>query len=99
MSDKTIFRIIFSVSLFVVIAVVILNQKILPRPELTPSFVFFLPKLNAVINGTCSVLLLFSFYFIMKKKISTHKKINIIAFFLSTCFLVFYIVYHWMADE
>ena len=99
MSDKAIFRIIFSISVFVVIAVVILNQKILPRPEPTPSFVFFLPKLNAMINGTCSVLLLLSFYFIRKKKISIHKKINIAAFLLSTLFLISYIIYHWMANE
>ncbi len=99
MSDKTIFRIILSISAFVVIAVVILNQKILPRPEITPSFVFFLPKLNAMINGTCSVLLLLSFYFIRKKQVSIHKKINIAAFILSSLFLVFYIIYHWMANE
>ena len=96
MSDKFIFRIIFSVSAFVFIAVVILNQKILPRPEVTPSFVFFLPKLNAIINATCTILLLVSFYFIKKKNIPAHKKINITAFFLSSLFLTSYITYHWL---
>ena len=69
MSEKNIFRIIFSVSLLIFILVIILNRKILPRPEVTPSFVFFLPKLNAVINSVCTVLLLTTYYFIRRKKI------------------------------
>lgn len=96
MSDKFIFRIIFSVSAIVFISVIILNQKILPRIEPTPLFVFFLPKLNAVINGTCTLLLFVSFYFIRKKNIAAHKKINITAFFLSSLFLISYITYHWL---
>lgn len=96
MSDKFIFRLIFSVSAVVLVAVIVLNQKILPRPEPTPAFVFFLPKLNAIINATCTLLLLMSLYFIRKKSITTHKKINIIAFFLSAAFLVSYVMYHWM---
>ena len=99
MSDKIIFRIIFSLSAIVLIAVVVLNQKILPRPEPTPQFVFFLPKLNAIINAICSILLLVSFYFIRRKNISAHKKINITAFFLSSAFLISYVIYHWMIPQ
>ncbi len=96
MKDKTIFRIVLGISVFVCIAVVILNQKVLPRIEPTPSFVFFLPKLNALLNSTCAVLLICSFYFIRNKKVAVHKRINLIAFFLSASFLVSYIVYHWL---
>ncbi|HLG33675.1 MAG TPA: DUF420 domain-containing protein [Bacteroidia bacterium] len=98
-SEKNIFRIIFSVSLLVFVLVVVLNRKILPRPEVPPSFIFFLPKLNAIINATCTVLLMVSYYFIRQKKISIHKRINIITFFLSSLFLLSYVTYHYFADE
>jgi putative membrane protein len=58
-----------------------------------------LPKLNALLNATCSVLLLLSFYFIKKKQINIHKRINITAFCLSALFLISYVTYHWLANE
>lgn len=97
MNDKLISRIITGVSIFVLIVVVILQSKILnifPDKNIIPTWVFFLPRLNAIINGTCSVLLLFSLYFIKRKDISTHKKLNIITFVLSSVFLVSYIIFH-----
>ena len=78
MSDKLVFRIVMAVSIFVFVAVIILNKKILPVPATIPAFVYKLPKLNAFINGTCSLLLLLSLYMIRQKKITTHKKINIL---------------------
>jgi len=97
--DKLVFRIVLSISLIVFIAVIILNKKILPRPEIIPLWVNFLPKLNAMINATCSVLLLLSLYFIKQKSILVHKKINIVAFCLSSIFLISYIVFHWLVEE
>ena len=99
MSDKVVFRLIMTVSLVVLVAVIILNKKILPVPEVIPGFVYSLPKLNAFINGTCSVLLLLSLYMIKQKNIAAHKKINIFTFILSAVFLLSYITYHWMAKE
>jgi putative membrane protein len=64
-----------------------------------PNWVMYLPKLNAFINGTCSVLLLLSLYFIKQKNIAAHKAINLTAFGLSSLFLISYIMYHWMANE
>lgn len=98
-SEKNIFRIIFSVSLLVFVLVIVLNRKILPRPEVTPSFVFFLPKLNAIINSVCTLLLLTTYYFIRRKKISIHKRINITTFFLSSVFLISYVTFHYFVDE
>ena len=97
--DKIYFRIVLVVTLIVFAAVIILNRKILPRPDVTPSFTYFLPKLNAFINGTCSILLLISLYFIKRKEITKHKTINIITFILSSVFLVSYIMYHYLANE
>lgn len=99
MSDKLVFRIVMGISVFVLVAVIILNKKILPVPEAIPAFVYKLPTLNAMINGTCSFLLLLSLYFIKQKDIATHKKINIITFILSSVFLLSYITYHWLAQH
>src|SRR6186713_1940079 len=97
-NDKLYFRVVLGVSIAVFALVVILNRKILPRPEIVPSFVFFLPKLNAIINAMCSILLLISLYFIKIRNIEMHKRINIITFFLSSIFLVSYVMFHYFAD-
>jgi putative membrane protein len=99
MNDKSVFRLVMVISVVVFVAVIILNRKILPVPEVIPSFVYKLPKLNAFINGTCSLLLLLSLYFIRQKNIPLHRKLNIITFCLSSIFLISYITYHWMAEE
>ncbi len=99
MSDKVYFRIVLFVSIFVFLVVVLLNRQVLPRPEIIPGFVYFLPKLNAFINGTCSILLLVSLYFIRKKQILIHKRINITTFLLSSIFLVSYILFHYFGNE
>ncbi|TND09554.1 MAG: hypothetical protein FD123_1145 [Bacteroidetes bacterium] len=99
MSEKTIFRIVLLLSVVVLGAVIILNRRVLPVPAEFPQFVYQLPKVNALINGTCAVLLLLSLYFIRKKNIVMHKRINLVAFFLSALFLVCYITYHWLVEE
>jgi putative membrane protein len=96
MTDKTVFRLIMLVSFVVFGAVIILNKKILPAPAITPAFVYGLPRVNAMLNGTCTALLLFSLYFIRQKNIAAHKKLNITAFILSSVFLLCYITYHWL---
>ncbi|MBI3500915.1 MAG: DUF420 domain-containing protein [Bacteroidetes bacterium] len=97
MNDKKFFILSIIISFVVFAVVVILN--IIPKPDYVPDFVKYLAPLNATLNGTCSVLLLASLYFIKQKKISTHKKINITAFFLSCLFLVSYILYHFFSEE
>ena len=99
MSDKAITRLIWGFTIFVIFAVGILNRKVLPLPGSTPEFVFRLPKVNAILNGTCSLLLLLSFYFIRQKNIAAHRKLNITALILSSLFLVSYITYHWLIPE
>ena len=99
MTDKFIFRFVAAVSVFVFVVVLILSMKILPRPAVLPSFMLFLPKLNAILNGTCSVLLLISLYFIKNGNIAMHKRVNITAFCLSSLFLVSYILFHYLAPE
>lgn len=98
-NDKLVFRIVLGISIAVFAVVVILNRKLIPSPDVTPAFVKHLPLLNACINGTCSVLLLLSLYFIKKRNILMHKRINLTAFALSSLFLVSYVLFHFFAEE
>jgi putative membrane protein len=99
MTDKFIFRFVAGVSVFVFVVVLILNRKLLPAPAVVPSFTIYLPLLNAILNGSCSVLLLTSLYFIRQRNIVMHKRLNIAAFCLSSLFLVSYILFHYLAPE
>ncbi|MEY3343973.1 MAG: hypothetical protein RL090_1657 [Bacteroidota bacterium] len=91
-NEKSILRGIFILSGVVLIAVIVLGM--LPKADHVPDFVKYLPTLNAIINGTCSVLLIASYYFIRKKDILTHKKLNIATFILSSIFLLSYVTFH-----
>jgi putative membrane protein len=97
--DKLVLRIVMTLSIVVFFAVIVLNRKWLPRPDVPPDFVFNLPSLNAIINATCSVLLIASFMAIKKRNIALHKKLNLTTFALSAVFLVSYVLYHFFADE
>lgn len=97
MNDKSILRGITGVSVFVFLVVLILQSKVIslfPDKTTIPGWVLFLPRLNAMINGTCSVLLLISLYYIKKGDIDTHKRLNVLTFILSSLFLVSYIIFH-----
>ncbi|WP_028297498.1 DUF420 domain-containing protein [Olivibacter sitiensis] len=93
MSDKTVFRLVWAVSIFVFAVVVLLQSKIVSWDF--PIWVTSLPLVNAFINGTCSILLMTSFYFIKyKHDVKVHKMLNIVTFLLSSLFLVCYIIFH-----
>ena len=85
-------KLILVVSSAVFLVVVILSQ--LPKRDAIPSWVAFLPKLNALLNGTCTVILLASLYFIKNKNIAMHRKLNLTACVLSTLFLLSYVTFH-----
>ncbi len=97
--DKFVLRSVIVLSIFVFVTVVVLNKQILPKPNSIPSWTYILPMINAIINGTCSILLISSLYFIKRNKIEIHKQINLTAFVLSSLFLVCYILYHWLSKE
>lgn len=97
MTDKVVVRIITAVSVVVFLVVLVLQTKIFtlfPSGSPVPSWVFFLPRFNAIVNGTCSVLLIVSLFQIRKRNIRAHKLLNISAFILSSLFLVSYIIFH-----
>lgn len=97
MSDRGIFRAIIAISVFVFAVVLVLQSKIFtlfPDKTSIPAWVFCLPRLNAGLNATCSILLVISLYFVKRKQVEVHKRLNIIAFVLSSLFLVSYIIFH-----
>jgi putative membrane protein len=59
----------------------------------------FLPALNAVLNGLCTVALLTGFYFIRQRNIPAHRVSMIVAFVFSSLFLVSYITNHALHGE
>ena len=59
----------------------------------------FLPLLNAVLNGLCTVALLAGFYFVRLRKIPAHRASMMLAFVFSSIFLVSYIVNHALHGE
>ena len=90
--EKFYLRLIYFLSAVVFLLVIFLSR--LPKAETIPGFVKFLPALNAFLNGTTSVLLMLSFYFIRRKKIDIHRRLNITAMILSTIFLLSYVTFH-----
>jgi len=92
MNDKRVFQIIMILSVVVFGVVVILYS--LPKQEVIPDWAKTLPLINAIINGTCSALLLTSLVAIKNKKIALHKTLNLTTFVLSSLFLVSYIIFH-----
>jgi protein SCO1/2/putative membrane protein len=53
-----------------------------------------LPSVNAALNATSAVLLVWGYTLIRRKRIHTHRKVMIAAFIASCLFLVCYLVYH-----
>jgi uncharacterized membrane protein YozB (DUF420 family) len=53
-----------------------------------------LPTINAFLNATSAVLLVWGYLLIRRKRIDTHRKVMQTAFATSCLFLVCYLVYH-----
>jgi putative membrane protein len=98
-SDRAVKITIYGVTVLICAAVLVLNKKLLGVPSHIPSFIYDLPLLNACINGTCSILLVFSYRAIRKGKIQTHKKLNLTAFVLSALFLISYVTAHYFIPD
>jgi len=53
-----------------------------------------LPSVNAVLNATAAVLLVWGYTLIRRKRIAQHRKVMQTAFVVSCLFLVCYLIYH-----
>ena len=98
-NEKPVKITIYITTIVVCLLVTILNQKWIPHPDTFPNLIYNLPALNALLNGSCSVLLLFSLWAIKKRNIELHKKLNLTAFVLSTLFLLSYVTAHYFIPD
>lgn len=95
-NDKLAAIIIWSLSLFIFAAVVILGM--LPDFPGKPAFVYKLPALNAILNTLCTIFLATAWIAIKRGKISLHKQLNLATFVLSSIFLVSYVIFHALVE-
>jgi len=86
-------------ALSVIIPVVVAVLLFLPDKLVFGSWVYMLPHLNAVLNGTTAVVLVLGLIFIKQKKVAMHKRMMGLAFTFGSVFLVSYVLYHAAADS
>lgn len=98
-NERMVKTIIYGTTVLICAIIVILQQKILPHPETFPGFIYKLPMVNAILNGSCSVLLIFSLLAIKKRNIALHKKLNLTAFVLSALFIICYVTAHYFIPD
>jgi uncharacterized membrane protein YozB (DUF420 family) len=58
-----------------------------------------LPSVNAVLNATAAVLLVWGYTLIRRRRIAQHRKVMQTAFAVSCLFLVCYLVYHYQVGS
>jgi putative membrane protein len=98
-NDRSVKIVVWITTIIICGAVTLLNKKVLPVPDTFPSFIYKLPMLNAILNGSCSVLLVFSLMAIKKRNIPLHRKLNLTAFLLSSLFLLSYVTAHYFIPD
>jgi len=58
-----------------------------------------LPSINALLNATAAILLIWGYTLIRRKRIETHRRVMLTAFAVSCLFLICYLVYHYQAGH
>jgi len=96
LSEKSIRRLIWLVSVVIPLVVSVLLS--LPRVDIGID-TGFIPRLNALLNTTVSVLLVVGYFLIRRRQIAAHRKVMLTAFALSVLFLVSYVIYHLTHEE
>jgi len=96
LSESTLRRIIWIVSVALPLVVVVLLQ--LPRIEVGVNTAF-IPRFNALLNTCVTVLLGVGYFLIRRGQREAHRKVMITAFALSVLFLLSYVVYHLTHEE
>jgi putative membrane protein len=98
MTDRAALAVIGVVSAAVVGAVAVLFLGQPSRPE-GGMDVGALPAFNALLNGTSAALLLLGYVFIRQRRVTAHLTCMLMAFGVSTLFLVSYVIYHYHAGS
>ena len=87
------------VGLSIVVPLLVAILYLLPKNFTVGEEVYFLPMLNAFLNGTTSILLVAGFIAIKNGKKETHKRIMLAALVLSILFLLSYVTYHALTES
>lgn len=58
-----------------------------------------LPTVNAVLNGTAAILLVWGYALIRRRKIAEHRRVMLSAFAVSIVFLTCYLIYHFQVGS
>ncbi|MEZ4825791.1 MAG: DUF420 domain-containing protein [Bacteroidia bacterium] len=98
-NDRVFIPVIWVLSVVVPLAVAVLLN---PRLEVHLNLGFdplILPKINAGINATVSVLLISGYLLIHRRQVIWHRRVMLSAFILSAVFLITYILYHLSAGH
>lgn len=97
MREQAALRWIWGVSVVLLAAVAMIYN--LPPADHLPWFVPWLPRLNAAINSTCTVLLILALIAIRRGRVDLHKRLNLATFVLSALFLLSYVTFHTFGVE
>ncbi len=85
-------RYAWGISIFITVAVVGMRYVKIPLPAGVDFL--WLPPVYSVLNALAGVCLLFSLYFILKKRVRAHRAANLLALGLSVLFILGYVLYH-----
>ena len=100
-NPKAVQRFVWTVS--IAIPLVVLALFLIPPAEglsdETLQKVYWLPRLNAVLNASAFSCLLFSLISIRKGKVTRHRTLNTAALSLSALFLVSYVIFHLLTQS
>jgi protein SCO1/2/putative membrane protein len=61
--------------------------------------IHLLPSINATLNATAAVLLIWGYLLIRRKSVQTHRKVMLTAFGVSSAFLICYLIYHFQVGS
>ena len=56
--------------------------------------IHYLPSVNATLNATAAVLLVWAYALIRRKRVAQHRRVMLAAFVTSCLFLICYLIYH-----
>ncbi len=98
-NDKAAKWIIAIVSAVVLIAVVVLDRHVLQVPFPFNFDVHIFAFINAIINSTVAVLLIFAYLAVRQRKYLLHRNLMLTAITLSVLFLITYICHHMWAGD
>jgi putative membrane protein len=95
-NEKNVKRFIWTMAVIIPVAVALLFliPPVEALSEETRQSLYFLPKLNAIFNGTAFCCLIAAFVAIRNKNITVHRAFTTAALGLSVLFLVSYVAFH-----